>query len=656
MVYFRLGLLAPCSILAFGIIGNKHAHDDTLGEAENFKRDVELQRLSDPDTSGDALAALQLYQQAQSFYPQQEQSVSIKVVNKGSAENLWFSLESPILANLNLNITEMGPGCSQTTAGSKRIRCEWLSVHQSEEKQVHMVLKYHGPFHVRKVEVPLTLTAYLDGPNWDQVDTAFRLVRSLRWEVRRPQLYRYIVDNDKHFPQPRAMNITAVPRSKDEMIRLRQWFQWTDFYPTGFYLRPRMPLQLIVLGGSAQGPLPELLIGTPALVNPWNRADNFLPGQQRSKLLRYGVNTVTCPVGGIMYIRYAYELGSRPPPDITVVLYEGTAAQPFPLFRQGITTDKEWKTMLAATTVPFAELAGRRVIVTGLAADARKYASMGQRQGELLDTYDKIITAQDRISGLFRHGAAGKHRPSPLRPMVVQTSNGLNANAWHFRAALPAMCHGDVWWQPEVENSWLLWHELGHQRQHVHTWSWQEAEEVTVNIYSLAVRRLRPDRRMGHGSAREWAVAKDFLAEWERNQTVDFDHADHFVQLAMFDQLRQVFGDTFYHELHIMSRESTTRRSSEEKKHYFMTRASWIVQEDLSEYFEKWGMQPGRATLQWLQGLPKPEWDYTSTPAYTALEEWRKAKWRKVRGRGRREDKGNNTAEMKDVGISFVED
>ncbi|KAF4591669.1 cell wall associated protein [Ophiocordyceps camponoti-floridani] len=558
------------------------------------------------------LADLQVHQQSSTLYPLQKQTIWVRAGNAGPSTEMTLVLESPPLKGVGLSITHVSGGCEQTGLASERIRCEWRGVKESVDFHLEIGLRYDGFSSVERIEMPLTLTAYLDrhGP-----DVSFRRIHSLHWKIRYAERYEYNTSNNKYFPHPSVIRVKAVPRAADEARRLRQWFQWADFEPTGFYLRPQESLQMVVLGGSATGPRPDLLIGTPGLVNARRRSDNSLIGQQRIKPLKFGVNRISCPVGGIMYIRYAFPKESIPPPDVTVVLYGDEAAQPFPLFRQGITTDEQWGEMLRVTNIPYAELSGRRVMVTGLAEDAQRYAWLGQKQDELLETYESIINAQDRISGLFRHGSSARHRPSPLRPMVMQTSNGRNAHAWHLRAALPAREHQDIWRKASVENSWQLWHELGHQRQHIYTWSWPQVQESTVNIYALASRRMWPQRATEHGSSREWDEARRYLAE----RTVDFDHADHFVQLAMFDQLRQVFGDDFYHQLHALSRQSPTQRGPKEKKNFFMTRASLVARQDLSGFFEKWGMEPDEETLSWMRVLPEPRWDYTLTPAFVPV-------------------------------------
>ncbi|RDA82972.1 hypothetical protein CP532_4467 [Ophiocordyceps camponoti-leonardi (nom. inval.)] len=612
MVHYSVSLLLLVHLLASNVVV-KAVYYDPMEETEWEEPLQDGNNNSSQVTK--ALVGMEVYQQARSLHPQEDQPFWIKVTNKGPTEAVRLVLESPKLSDYGLFITEGGNECLQTDVGSEKIYCEWRYVRASLQKEFGMSVKYLGSLQVKDIVVPLTLTSYLDA---DEPMISSASIDSLYWEVRSPQVFEYDFNDDDFFPQRRTMEVSALPRATDEMSRLRQWFQWSDLQPTGFYLRPGTPLEVIVAGGSSRGPRPDLVIGTPELVNPRNQSDDFLPGGQRSKRLDFGFNKVMCPVGGIIYVRYTYNLGSGPPPPITLTLGEGMAAQPFPLFRQGLTTDQEWRKMLMMTQVPFAELEGRRVIVTGLASHAMRYALMGQKQDDLLEAYEQILAAQDRISGLFRHGTSSRHRPSPLRPMIVQSSNGRNGNAYHFRAAIPARHHEDIWWKPALQRSWIVWHELGHQRQQVFSWSWDNLRETTVNIYSLAAQRTWRNRYGKHGSSEEWRRAKEFLADWQANRTVDFDMTDDFIRLAMFEQLRVIFGDGFYHALHTMARDSLPRKTTEEKKFFFMTRAAVIAKLNLKDYFEKWGLKPQPTTVRWMSRYPTPVEDLTRTPIYTS--------------------------------------
>ncbi|KAK2600046.1 hypothetical protein QQS21_005210 [Conoideocrella luteorostrata] len=419
------------------------------------------------------------------------------------------------------------------------------------------------------------------------------------------------------FPQSRVITVFPYIQAKKERIRLNQWFKWADFQPTGFYLNPESYLQVSVSGLRDAGPRVELLVGTPGLVDPENLNKNMESGLQR-RPIQNGNNFIKTNKGGIIYVRYSLMHDQDIAPPVNITLGGGDAAQPFPFFQQGKTTNAQWRDMLRVTKVPFAELAGERVIVTGLAATAGVYAERGQDQNGLLDTYADIVTAQDLISGIHADASDWRDKPSPLRPMIVQSNKNDNPNAWHYRAAITAELYDDIWWQPKLRRSWIVWHELGHHRQHVDTFSWNAVQEVTVNIYALAASRTFPTvpgEVPEHGTVEEWDNARKYLGQTEAAKL--FDDADHFTMLAMFEQLRVVFGgDSFYHRLHVRSRAASKLVTNADKKHFFMTQAAEIATVDLTSYFTKWGLKPDERTVNEMSKQPKPAEDYTTRPIW----------------------------------------
>ncbi|KAL4900753.1 peptidase M60-like family-domain-containing protein [Aspergillus multicolor] len=139
-----------------------------------------------------------------------------------------------------------------------------------------------------------------------------------------------------------------------------------------------------------------------------------------------GENEVVSKLGGILYLRYSCRSSERPSPQIKVEWSDSEATPPIPYFQEGKTTDAQWKKMLEVTDIPFAELSGKRVIVTGLAAHAKIQADRGQSRQELLDTYAEMLDVQDAFSTLSHNAPDPRDRPSPLRLLVVETVRGDN--------------------------------------------------------------------------------------------------------------------------------------------------------------------------------------------------------------------------------------
>ncbi|WP_308251456.1 M60 family metallopeptidase [Streptomyces albireticuli] len=483
--------------------------------------------------------------------------------------------------------------------------CAWKDVGKGDDGWMVVTLKVADDLAVgRKVSIPITLTSFVGGRKTSQVRHTYT------WDVKQAPTYRQV--NPKDFPQPRERKFFALPDAEVERERLAQWSLWADFQSTGFYLNPRTDLTVTASGlsGDPDDSRLELLIGSPALVNPEDEEKEEVPTQLRSKPLTSGANVVSDFYGGVIYVRYSKK-SQHELPEITVKI--GSEAEPFPFYEQGVTTGVQWKQMLEDSKVPFAEHSARHVSITGLAAYAKKYAD--EDQEELLSIYQQIIDAQNSISGL--DGKEPTDEPSTLRPMVVQTPNAENPNATNYRAAMPGDSMEGVYKPASLRHSWGMWHEFGHHRQHDHHWSWDAMSEVTVNIYSLAARRLFPEESVEHGTPDEWKEAKEFLALPLGERNFD-ENAGHFTRLAMFEQLRLLFGDDLFHRLHKESRRLPELPSDGEKKRYFMVTVSRLSQTDLTEYFKKWGLRPDVETVKQIANLnlQKPASDLTITPVF----------------------------------------
>lgn len=222
----------------------------------------------------------------------------------------------------------------------------------------------------------------------------------------------------------------------------------------------------------------------------------------------------------------------------------------------------------------------------------------------------------DAISGLDANAPDARDRPSPLRPIVVWAKRvgGLIADAWDNRVAIRVPPAGIMWDQSLLATSAVMWHELGHQRQHTATWSWGAMGEITVGIYALAARRLFPFVPDDEVTVQKWYDAKASLTRGIQN----FDDNDNrdVTRLIMFEQLRVVFGDGFYHELHRRSRRDPGQSGDAAKKHYFMTQAAEIAQTDLGAFFTKWGLRPEQRTMDDMAKQPETTEDYTTRPVF----------------------------------------
>lgn len=198
-----------------------------------------------------------------------------------------------------------------------------------------------------------------------------------------------------------------------------------------------------------------------------------------------------------------------------------------------------------------AQLVGEHVVLTVHLDSARR--NEGQDPEALLRTYERVLAVEDALSGL--DGKDPRDRRSPLRYFVSEAKAGINPNAYTDRVAYPSDSIDEALNAEQLMKSWGIWHELGHMHQQS-SWLWESVDEVTVNLYSLAVQRDagRPTRLADDGTP---GVVRKYLATAAGKKDFNGMGGDgFFVRLAMFEQLRLAFGDRFYPELHKLARRS----------------------------------------------------------------------------------------------------
>jgi len=416
----------------------------------------------------------------------------------------------------------------------------------------------------------------------------------------------------ERYPQPRSLSVSALPTDTSERNRLKQNMLWADWQPTGYYVNPFTDLT-IDLKGSTGSAKAEVMIGTASLVHPWKTGEGeSLPSRLG---LKQGVNTVFSVQGGLIWIRYVIDSIDQKAPDINVTL--GTTAQPIPYFNADSTRQSEWQFMLENSAIPYALLSSKHILVVGSLQSAKQVSPDGK---ELLDTYEKgIRNGQDAISGL--DGIAPRNRPSPLRPMVVESRSGANPSATDYRAMMPFPYPG-IFEPADVRSSWAIWHELGHQRQSpIWTWSGPSLGEVTVNVYTLAALRNNGWTSPEQPGPAAWDKALVHLAAPDDDR--DFDNrskTENAVMFVMFEQLRNIAApdNLFYSRLEQSVRAQTDPGTEAGRKQLFQVEASKAAKYDLTDYFKKWGLRPDANTLAAIAALklPKPVEDPATFPVF----------------------------------------
>jgi hypothetical protein len=309
---------------------------------------------------------------------------------------------------------------------------------------------------------------------------------------------------------------------------------------------------------------------------------------QRKPLLP-GENRIRSPYGGLIYL-----IPTKPQPGVekNIEISGGVQA---PYYILGETSPDQWQVAVRDYPAPWAELQGRRVILT---LPSEYIRQLGDPQ-QLLEKWDAIVDYTEEVAGL------SPNQPLPHKsidlPFRYVADRQISAGYMH--AGYPIMFHIDpsaghaVDISRVTQGGWGFWHETGHEYQQG-AWNWNVTGEITVNIYSLYVQE-----KFGNSSNLliRNAEGKDFYdrafdyieSDIPNKSFGSSGQLDLFGYLVMFRQLSLAYGWDFYAELHKAYRElpaSQLPATNQEEIDTFVIMASKTAGENLTEFFDKWAL------------------------------------------------------------------
>lgn len=371
----------------------------------------------------------------------------------------------------------------------------------------------------------------------------------------------------------------------EERDRLKVDWELAANEPTGIYAKPNEEMKIKIKGDKSI----KAFIGTHAYDEEDPKEFDLTPGE----------NVISSPVGGILYFYNPNNQG-----DITAEVTNGGSH--FPLFILGKHTKKDWDEMLKKYENPYAvELRGERSLITS-SYDAVQDYMKNTDPTELLKLHDQIIRIENKISGLSEESVgvakAPKHYVQFVENRYPEEGNWMNA--YYYRTSYVKNAMKYVLDSKELKtDGWGPWHEVGHLHQQA-PWEWEDLGEVTVNIYSLAVQT-----KFGHQTRLEeeerYKAAFAYLGQTDAQEKMD-----EFEKLVMFWQLHLAYGDQFYPKLHQMYRmlqNTEMPKSDEEKKQLFIYMTSKLAGQNLTPFFEKWGLTPKDDTRDKIEKLNLPK-------------------------------------------------
>ncbi|UNK21087.1 M60 family metallopeptidase [Paenibacillus sp. N3/727] len=373
-------------------------------------------------------------------------------------------------------------------------------------------------------------------------------------------------------------DIWAEGERERRFINARKIYQ-----PTGLYANAN---EQIVIEVSGDKPI-TAIIGTHRHDNEW----------AISYPLQAGINTISSPNGGLLSFDNSNNEGSI---NVNVV----SGGSPVPFFVLGKNTKEDWQAMMSAyPNAPSVVLQSEKALLVFTYASVQNHI-LNQDPVPVLQTYDTFIGAQDNISGLSNSDSDPRHRLDKHLIGVIEQptyTGGAYAYASWDGAIMPTSTGANADALDLTRMGWGQYHEAGHLRQQG-PWTWDEMTEVTVNLYSLAAKKVlkptEPARSQG-----EYLAAFSFVDQPTKNFT------DSKSKLEMLWQLNLAFGDNFYPELHRLYREMAKTdlpTTDDQKKQAFILNTSKVAHYNLTPFFDKWGLSATDDTRNKINSLSLP--------------------------------------------------
>jgi len=374
----------------------------------------------------------------------------------------------------------------------------------------------------------------------------------------------------------------------------------SEFDPTGRFAHSGDLLEVDVPEGVEGLQLVVGLHGQYAGFNGGTSAGN------RWMSLRPGRNEVRAPIDGFVHV------ADRSAPHTRATTVEVTGGDPVATFVEGASDEATFERQVDEFRAPFGLLVGDNVMV-----EVQKWALRDHLiekdidAGPRIRMLERFVAKADDLFGLDRDatGTAGR---APHRLLITNADTGrasANASDSHVE-----MHNGQGAMRKLLSNApadqRLFWHELGHMYQP--DWmNWNGMNESAPEITATA-----NQEHVAGGRPVNWLdTFRDEYEAWFRTPVADRDFATapESAQRLMFDQLRRAYGEQFYARMaewfrveRLLGRPVPTSSDTTARQQEFALVASEIAGQDLTGFFDAWGIPLTGETRATLEQRPDP--------------------------------------------------
>lgn len=329
-------------------------------------------------------------------------------------------------------------------------------------------------------------------------------------------------------------------------------------------------------------------------LDQWKR----VPDLTRVFALKKTTSLAANAFGGPIYIEVpGGKSGSGGRGTLSLTIHDAVEA---PHFKLGSTDLQEWRASIRQRPAPWAELEGKRVILTLPSEVVRGLDD----PAALMQFWDDAMDAVADLATIPRE----RERPERYVP-------DRQISAGYMHSGYPIMTHMDV--APlyvdragmidGTRSSWGFWHEVGHNHQ-IGDWTFGGTGEVTNNMFALyAIEKVLGVKSQTHPAISPTERAKRLAKYLAGGAKFEDWKRDPFLALTMYVQLQEAFGWDAYKKVFAEYRAlkpAERPQNDEEKRDQWMVRFSRAVGRNLGPFFKAWGVPTSDKARASIAGLP----------------------------------------------------
>jgi hypothetical protein len=303
------------------------------------------------------------------------------------------------------------------------------------------------------------------------------------------------------------------------------------------------------------------------------------------------------PFGGLIYIDVPKDCGLG---VVSLAIRNAVAA---PYYVLGETGLDEWRDSIRHRPAPWAELQGKRVILTLPSSAVREIDD----PAAAMKFWDSVLDADADLAGM----------PCE-RSRLERICTDEQISAGYMHSGYPIMTHLDVlemivdpaavMADKKGGAGWGFFHEIGHNHQSS-DWTFSGTGEVTVNLFTLYVCETvcgTPIEETREQCSPEWMLEQTKIhlaggADFQRWKS------SPFLGLIMYIQLQRAFGWDAYKKVFAEYRDlpdDERPKTDDEKRDQWLVRLSRTVRRDLGPFFQTWGIPTSDEARESLSDLP----------------------------------------------------